>query len=198
MHIKTEPCPDSGPHETYHVIICEDDAEETPVSVLGHITRADDGSDSWALKLSHPGDDSGPVTFKGATIDDVAKAMGLQFTHVKVNANRLGLGVMSTFVDDLMDPVIVLAEQTGSVTALIHALVHVMARVIATRLPDRSHTALLELITRQLKRDLTGFGETRAMQKQFADTLRKKFEEVGEETIADLLRSRDDEDTPKH
>jgi hypothetical protein len=200
MHIKTEPCPEAGTRETYHVIICEDDPDETPASILGHLTRADDGANSWTLKLHNPSEDGkDPVTFEGADIDEVRAAIEKQFTHMKVNANRLGLGVMSQFVDDLMDPVIALAEQTGSTTAMIHALVHVMSRVIATRIPESAHPALEDLIARQLKRDLSGYASTRSAQKQFADMLKRKFEEAsGEASITDLFEGNDDEQTRKH
>lgn len=200
MHIKTEPCPEAGTQEVHHVFLCEDDDEETIVSVIGHVTRADDGADQWTLRTSSAVvGPSKPMIFTAKDVDQLRKVMEAQFTHIKVNASRLALPVMSEFVDDLMDPIIALAEKTDSIAGLINALVMVIARVSVVHAPDAAHDEMITTFADELRKHMTYQATARAAQKQFADVLHKKFQEAtGKESISDLFKVDSDDDTPKH
>lgn len=199
MHVKLEACPDAGASEVYHVIVCEDD-DETPLGIIGHVTRAADGGDSWQLQLG-PRDGgphaSEPTTVKAADVDELRQVLAARYVNLKLNANRLSPAAMAEFVDDLLDPAIELAEKTRSTSGVVHALVNVIARLTAQHVPDEKLDEVINGMSEQMRRAVKGLGTERAMQKQLASTLHRMFA-AATQGLNEPGSGDDDEASTKH
>lgn len=191
MHIKLEPCPDvEAGAEVYHAVLCEDDEEETKVALLGHIQRAADGADVWELRSSSDEEGEPKITFEATTFEELQKAVRKNFKPMPLKPNRIASVTMDRFVDDLLDPVIALAEETDSLSGFFAALVDVLAREIVTRFQGTTRTEAADKMVAQLRERI----EAHATRIKFEDTMRTAVKMIFQ---AAKVGSDDDGDAPE-